>query len=282
MTQVAMQGVFPPWLQSLRGTQIVRRVLDDPRSQGDSLLGLSADDAKEAAGWGQADFDSPWSGLSPDDRVLLYAYLFQPRHLEELTIAFRQILLNERLDDNPVVLDLGCGPCTGALALATVLKPNAPFDYVGVDRADAMRRLGSRLVSAAGQSPETAEIRCRWASGLAGVKWDGPPNWRTVIVIVSYLFASPTIDPQRLSKDLNEFLKRIGRGRVVILYTNSPMASRNRGFQEFADQLGQFGFTCRTDDIGRIESTRSDRSYELRYALFHRGPQYILERMERK
>lgn len=87
-------------------------MLEDPRSQGGTLLGLSAADAKEAVEWGQADFDAAASGLSPDDLVLLYAYFLQLRHLEELTTAFRQMLLNQSIDDTPVVLDLGCGPCT--------------------------------------------------------------------------------------------------------------------------------------------------------------------------
>ena len=282
MMLMAVESTLPAWLQGLRRTEIVRRVLDDPRSQGGTLLGLSADDAIEAVGWGQADFDKPASGLSPDDLVLLYAYFLQRRHLEELTNAFRQMLSNQQLDDTPVVLDLGCGPCTGALALAAVLGSDASFEYIGVDRSAAMRRLGTRLAAFATRSPDAAEIHCQWAAEIDSIEWNSPPRWRTVLAIVSYLFASRTLDPTSLANDLNEFLKRIGRGQVAILYTNSARAGANRGLRDFADRLKQFGFRQIRDDVGRIESQRSDKWYELRYALFYRGRQNILKGAERK
>lgn len=282
MKPMAVESILPPWLEGLRRTEIVRRVLDDARSKGATLFGLSADDAKAAVGWGQADFDQPAGGLSPDDLVLLYAYFLQRRHLEELTYAFRQMLSNQHLDDTPVVLDLGCGPCTGALALAAVLGSNASFEYIGVDRSVAMRRLGARLAAFAARSPDAAEIRCQWAGEIDNVEWDHPPRWRTVLVIVSYLFASRTLDPTSLANDLNEFLKQIGRGQVAILYTNSARAGPNRGLREFANRLNRFGFKQIRDDVGRIESQQSNKRYDLRYALFYRSRQNTLERTERE
>ena len=240
------------------------------------MLGLSVTDAKDATEWGRADFDMPCRGLSPNDRVLLYAYLYQPRHLEELTNAFQQLLREHRFDSKPVVLDLGCGPCTGGLALAATLSPDASFEYIGVDRSDAMRELGARLASIAVRDGNVAEMNCRWAVDIDSVAWEDPPSWRSVLVIVSYLLASPTLDPKRLADDLNKLLKRIGRGSVAILYTNSPMAERNRGFADFAGRLAQFGFSLITADTGSIESQRSTRSYSLRYALFYRARQNTL------
>ena len=65
---------LPKWLEDIRTAEVVRRVRDDPRSVGGSLLGVSFDVARiEVAGGGQANFDEPWGDLSPDDRVLLYA-----------------------------------------------------------------------------------------------------------------------------------------------------------------------------------------------------------------
>ena len=145
-----------------------------------------------------------------------------------------------------------------------------------------MRKLGTRLATLAAQNPDTAEIRCQWASEIGSVEWNSPPKWRTVIVIISYLFASRTLDTKRLSNDLNEFLSRIGRGQVAILYTNSARPGPNRGLPDFAKRLNRFGFRQIRDDIGRIESQRSDRSYELRYALFYRSRQNILEGTETK
>ncbi len=96
---------------------------------------------------GQADFDSPCGGLSSDDLALLYAYWIQLGHVEELVEAFGQHLSGCNID-RPVVIDLGCGPFTGGLAVASALEPPNGFTYIGMDRASAMRRLGERLALA--------------------------------------------------------------------------------------------------------------------------------------
>ena len=68
--------------------------------------------AFEAIGGGQADFDAPCGDLTPDDLALLYAYLNQKGHLEELVAAFGQLLTRSK-PPNPIVVDIGCGPFTG-------------------------------------------------------------------------------------------------------------------------------------------------------------------------
>ena len=110
---------LPQWLQELPTSEVVRPVLDDPRSVHGSSLGLSSQEALDVIEWGQAPFDEPLGDLSPEDRVLLYAYFNQKGHLEELTDAFRKIFANKVLKDL-IVVDLGCGPGTGGLALAGV------------------------------------------------------------------------------------------------------------------------------------------------------------------
>lgn len=66
---------LPDWLVRLRRTMIVDRALTDRRSVQGKILGVNPEAAGEAIGWEQADFDTPWPRLSPEDRVLLYAYL---------------------------------------------------------------------------------------------------------------------------------------------------------------------------------------------------------------
>ena len=87
-----MPVALPQWLKGLRRSGIVERVLSDPRLTGDTPLGVDREVAvREVIGGGQADFDQPWDDLSADDRVLLYAYINQPGHLEELVEAFRML-----------------------------------------------------------------------------------------------------------------------------------------------------------------------------------------------
>ena len=230
----------------------------------------------DAIGWGQAAFDEPWQGTSPADRVLLYAYFNQLGHLKELIAAFRLIFRDGEPPNNPIVVDLGCGPFTGGLAFADVLG-NAPrFDYIGVDTSATMRGFGEHL---AASTSHLNPVRRFWASDLSSVAWDRPPAWRPVLVIVSYLLASPTVDAPRLVDQLDALLAKMGKGRVAVLYTNATGAHANRHYPAFSDALCANGFDVPASGTGEIVIDRraGPRERRLRYALFHRSPKTKLE-----
>ena len=264
---------LPECLQELWAAEVHSRVRNDPRSRGGSFLGLRLAEAHAAIGWGQAPFDEPYGDLSPEDRVLLYAHFNQKGHLEELTEAFRQIFANT-VPKGLIVVDLGCGPGTGALALAGVL-PAPDFDYIGVDSAQAMRRLGERLAESA---PPLNKVRRRWVGDLKAVEWERAPGWRPVLVIVSYLLASRTLKPEQVVADLNRLLAKLGNGHVTMLYTNSTKCGPNRNFPAFRAALEQAGFDMPADGTREIliERQEGDRPRRFRYAVFHRSAQVQL------
>lgn len=267
---------LPTWLVELRRAEVVARVRGDPRSAHGSFLGLSRKDAMDAIGWGQAAFDESWQGTSPADRILLYAYFNQLGHLEELTAAFRMIFGDGEPPNNPIVADLGCGPFTGGLAFAGILGNTPRFDYIGVDTSATMREFGEHL---AASTPHLNHVRRFWASDLSSVAWDRPPAWRPVLVIVSYLLASPTVDVSRLVGQLDALLARLGNGRVAVLYTNATGARANRHYPVFSDALCANGFDMPANGLGEIivDRVAGPRSRKLRYALFHRSPKTRLE-----
>ena len=265
---------LPDWLDRLRKDEVVDPVRGDPRSQGDTLFGMDGRGAFKAIGGGQADFDAPYGDLSPNDLALLYAYLNQKGHLEELVAAFGQFLAGSK-PENPIVVDIGCGPFTGGLALAATLGEDPRFDYIGVDRADSMRRLGARL---AGSDLIPGQVKPHWAPDLSAVDWPHRRGWRDVIVIVSYLFASPSLDAEALFGDLDRLLGRFGRGAVTLLYTNSAQEGPNRLYPGFRDRLVEVGFRAHAENRGEIliERRNSPRARDLYYALFHRPRQQTL------
>lgn len=268
-----MRVALPPWLQDLRRTEVVDRVWSHPGSSAGAPLGVPEDAMQDAIGWGQADFDQPYGDLSAADRVLLYALLNQLGHLEELTAVFRHLFQTKR-PDSPIVVDVGCGPCTGGLALAAVLGPGSDFDYVGVDQAEAMRRFGDRLADAARTCDDTPQFRAVWAADLASIPWSDLPRWRSVIVIVSYLFASPTLEVGTLVNQFDGLFQTLGCGEVTVLYTNSAKPRPNRPLDEFRTKLKIAGFQSRYDGKVAIEVERGAewKTRSFHCALWHRLP----------
>lgn len=260
---------LPPWLKELRKVEVTNRVRADPRSQGNTLFGMEPREALAAIGWGQADFDAPHGALSPNDLALLYAHLNQLGHLEELIKAFGQYFAGSQRPSNPIVVDIGCGPFTGGLALAATLGPEVHFDYIGIDHAASMRRLGERLASSELLPGNVTRL---WATSIEDVQWPSPPCWREVIVIVSYLLASPTLDVAQMATTLEELLDRLGRDAVTLLYTNTRRKEANRLYPAFREKLSAAGFKNIVEGPGKLWIERRDgkQPRKLWYALFHR------------
>jgi hypothetical protein len=267
-----------PWLVTLRKNEITQVVNGDARTVDEDLLGVHKRIVfNEVIGGGQADFDKPWKHLTPDERALLYAYQNQKNHIEELSQAFRMMFENSAPED-PIVVDLGCGPFTGGLALANALGSPSPFSYIGVDHSLTMRRLGEKLAAAAEGLGGISSKQRYWVGELKSLSWPAPPGWRPVLVIVSYLLASPTLNASALIQELELLLTRLGRGPVTVLYTNSPRPEANLSYPAFQDALTAAGFSMIADDVGRIDLDRRDdrRRRDLKYALFQRQIQQTL------
>ena len=99
-------------------------------------------------------------------------------------------------------------------------------------------------------------------------------SWRPVVVIVSFLLASPSLPVEVLVADLELLLTRLSRGEATVLYTNSPKWGPNRNYPVFRNALSNAGFQLVVDDTGSVETER--RILALRYALFYRGRQQSL------
>jgi SAM-dependent methyltransferase len=274
----ANMWTLPDWLSRLRRAEIVDAI--NPVREGDYFYGIHKDEIfNHVIGGGQAAFDAPYGHLTSKNRVLLYAYLNQLGHIEELGEAFTQLFGNSPPTDPLIVLDLGCGPFTGGLALAAVFGRTVPFTYIGVDSSSAMRDFGERLACAAERAGEISCTGRQWVENLAAIGWTAAPGWPRILVIASYLLASPTLDAEILVADLDKACDRFGRGSVTVLYTNSPNAGPNRSFGAFRAALERIGFAVKADDLGAITVDRLQgvKDRKLRYALFHRDAKRVLE-----
>jgi hypothetical protein len=153
-----------------------------------------------------------------------------------------------------------------------VLGPEKPFTYIGVDRASAMHRLGETLAAGAEKCGGLAAKTRHWTKGLDSLKWPEPLRMTPVVVIVSYLLASPTLDATQLVRQLDRLLARVGYGPVTVLYTNSYRDAPNQSFPAFQAALETAGFEAKINDTGSVSADRQGgtRTHKLRYALFCR------------
>ena len=270
---------IPNWLARLRRQEIIEVVQNHPNTHNGLVLKLSPQEIiKKAICGGQADFDAPYRHLNGAERALLYAFFNQPGHLEELIEAFTQLFKNGSPADPFVVVDAGCGPFTGGLALSSVI--NKPFSYIGIDRSVSMRNLGERLASAAQDFGSPSFSDRQWVADFDDIKWQHPPDWRPILVIASYLLASPTLDVAAFVRNIDVVCKRFGRGPVTVLYTNSALPRPNRSFPLFRERLRDLGFRIVADDQGEITIEKPQglrKTRPLRYALFQRDAQTTLE-----
>ena len=274
---------LPSWLVNLRQREVVTKIQSSVDTQGDYIFGIHRDEVfTDVLGGGQADFDAPYQHLEGPDRALLYAYLIQRGHLEELVEAFTQHFKDRAPDEPLIVLDLGCGPFTAGLALAAALGNDSTFSYIGLDQSASMRELGEQLAIAAEDLGALRGVDRLWVENLDAVQWREVRGWRPVLVIASYLLASPTLDAGTLVEDIDRLCNQFGRGPVTVLYTNSTKPSANQKFGPFRDALASAGFRIFADDRGAItiNDLKGTRERELRYALFYRNARSTLNIQE--
>jgi hypothetical protein len=269
-------SVRPGWLVELIAEEITQRVNRDPRSVSGTFLGWPRDrifwDVIEG---GQADFDKTVGHLSGADRALLYAKFNQERHLDELGAAFTQLFSGNTDFGRPTLLDLGCGPFTGGLALAAALGPEIPIRYYGIDKYRSMHALGAQFASTArrlnGLHPDS---NIWFGTNLADAEF-GPIRGEVTIAVASYLLASPSINVQQLVADLNVTHRRIGPGPMAVLYTNSAAPRANTKYPLFRKELQGAGFSVIVEDEETFTAT-SKTPKSMRYALFFKAAQSMI------
>ena len=219
--------------------------------------------------------------LSPADRVDLYSYWNLPAHVFEM-LAYLERFLADVADAEIAgmhILDIGCGPMTAGLALAQHVSARVPIEYIGVDISLAMLGKARHLEQYArdcGLLHRGSSLR--FATSLAEVA-HGPRTWKPLIVILSFLLASRTLDIAQLVDDLVAYAERLGSGSVSVLYTNSAEDIANLRFPEFQAALERYAFTLHAhgnEEVIRYQLPSGQRTRRIRYALFHRHEQTTL------
>ncbi|MBV4504866.1 hypothetical protein HU751_008380 [Pseudomonas sp. BW13M1] len=242
----------------------------DPRSTDGNLLGYTISDVfREAIRFGQADFDKPYRNLSGIDKARLYALLNQPGHLTELDEAFGQLFSAHSTICDPYVYDIGCGPFTAGLSLATALDQRHVITYHGIDLYESMRELGREIAQCAQDMNALSRYSTfNFYESLDDIE---PPIGARInpkIFVASYLLASSTIEVEPLVKSIVNIADTFSRGPSLLLYTNTTHPLAGQKFPAFKEQLEEAGFRCPADDQTHIAHRNKTRS--VHYALFYK------------
>ena len=261
---------YPGWLDRVIDQVVNDPINDDCRTTANTYLGWPRDTVFfEVIKGGQADFDAPQKELAGPDKALLYAKYNQSRHLDELRCAFDKLFKTSVLSNRPTVVDLGCGPFTAGLSLASVLGPEKMFRYYGVDRYESMLSLGNQMAEATkAQGALHPQTYLQFTDNLSNIDF-GAVRGELTIFVASYLLASPTLDPEELVAEILAAHKRIGPGPCAVLYTNSSNPKAREKFPAFSDSLIAGGFQSFREKVERFELTRNPK--DLHYALFFKS-----------
>jgi SAM-dependent methyltransferase len=197
---------------------------------------------------GRADFRDghdhhKFGDLSADEKVLLYCFINMKQHFFESLATFRHYrsrlapLVNA--ERRLLMIDLGCGPGTAALALAEIFD-EPTLHYVGLDQAKPMlekarglfeaAKAASLLAPASRIKTTTSWSTARQAAGAL----NKPVN---VLLKASYLFASETLDVDDVCHLIRALRNRPVVERLLLTYTNSSADTAGQKFVSLKRKL---------------------------------------------
>lgn len=226
--------VRTPFDQHLRTEAWQREVLD-------SYDNRYFEPIKSIVGRGQARFDEPFNGLTPDDRVLVYCYDNMQQHVVSQLYIFEKhkSFFNRYLFGSSkkiLFVDFGCGPLSSGIALAehylesqAYNREKINFNYIGIDQSDSMLMKAERisLESSLFHSGSTFNFFNPYDRNIS------PFNTtlfscidsyidKTALVILnfSYFFASSSLDVSKLIYFVQNILDEYQFTQICLIFQN--------------------------------------------------------------
>lgn len=223
----------------------------------DSYKNKNFERIQDIVGRGQADFERPFNGLTPDDRVLVYCCFNMQQHVvSQLYILQKHAdIFNKYFFESEyklIFLDFGCGPLSSAIALARYYAESPIsngqslyFHYIGIDRAESMLRKAKEFSLYPGlfRSNSTFNFLNPYA------------NYQTtfydtlcyfidlhiyqnhfIILNFSYFFASPFLNVSKLINFINKILLKYPYSQICLIFQN-PQCSFNQKWNLFKNGI---------------------------------------------
>ena len=209
---------------------------------------------KEIVKKGTADFntgvnDLTPNDLTPDDKVIIYCYYYMQMHIVSSFHVLKKSdsLLKEYILDpnkNIVFMDFGCGPLTSGVALAWYYRfldkdKQLDFHYIGIDHSEAMIRKAREI----SLRPEWIDCTFHYLKSyedhdhiLEYIPRDissGQDKEYLIVLNYSYLFASSTLDVEKLAELVKKILNTYKSHKICLFFQNPPPEFLNRKWEKF-------------------------------------------------
>ncbi|OKH53427.1 hypothetical protein NIES2101_11280 [Calothrix sp. HK-06] len=213
---------------------------------------------REIVGGGQADFEEPFRGLTPEERVLVYCYNgnMQQHTVSQLYIFEKHANIFDKYFFEPerrvIFIDFGCGPLSSGIALAMyyaqVQKSNSQkffLNYIGMDKAESMLLKAKEFSRYPNLFPqETTFYFINTYKEASIFKYrlyqclDSYISKNALIILnFSYLFASESLDIDKLIRLIQEILSTYESQQVCLIFQNPPGTDLNIKWNKFQSQI---------------------------------------------
>lgn len=211
---------------------------------------------------GRTNFDEPFNGLSPEDKVLIYCVYYMPMHLVgsyHILRVCNQVFTTHltSISNQVVFIDFGSGPLTSGIAF----RPSASrlnITYLGVESSQAMRNKAKEiyqyrksrfnrfeLISDYGQVPQL----------LDRIITEGDKT--PIIFNFCYFLASWTINIRGLSDVIVQTVEKYSKHNMCIVYQNPNLPQLHENWESLKARLT--GFRSRIDQSSNVEQFGYDR-----------------------
>lgn len=180
---------------------------------------------------GRTNFDEPFNGLSPEEKVLLYCRYYMPMHLISSyhifvhTPYFSDFVTSA--SERIVFIDIGCGPLTSGIAFWAFAQQSNTI-YLGIDSSQAMRKK-ARRINHYGPNHDRDPFFSRYV--LLSSYTDLPElldntimrGDRTLIIFnFCYFLAAKTLTINSFSNVMVQIIERYINHEMCIVYQNPP------------------------------------------------------------
>ena len=199
---------------------------------------------------GRTNFDEPFNGLTPEDKVLIYCAHYMPMHLVSSYHIFRLHAWLFRTHfisviNKIVFIDFGCGPLTSGIAFWAFARMLNGI-YLGVEHSRAMRNKAQEINQyGPNQYGSSFYSRFETISDYSQLTelLDNSLTWDDKIPIIfnfCYFLASRTLNINDLSDVIVQIMEKYSKHNMCIVYQNPNSSSLRANWETLKANLSGF------------------------------------------